>query len=105
MDESRIYMERSRASNDRTLSVIDGESLMNSDPADTYIVPLIQAKIREIFGQKSVALLDIGCGDGYAADQFRQAGCQVRAFDASTEDIQLARSRYPGLAYEVRSVY
>ena len=54
---------------------------------------------------REIQLLDIGCGDGYAANQFRQAGYAVRAFDASEDDIKLARSRYPGLSYEVRSVY
>lgn len=78
---------------------------MNSEPADKYLVPVVSTKIRQIFQNKPVTLLDIGCGDGYAAAEFKKQGHQVRAFDASKEDVETARARYPGIAFDVRSVY
>jgi 2-polyprenyl-6-hydroxyphenyl methylase/3-demethylubiquinone-9 3-methyltransferase len=79
--------------------------MKHAEPADTYIVPVILEKINTALQGKRGTLLDMGCGDGYAADQYKKAGYQVRAFDAGADDIKLAQSRYPGIPYEVRSIY
>jgi 2-polyprenyl-3-methyl-5-hydroxy-6-metoxy-1,4-benzoquinol methylase len=78
---------------------------MIARPSDQYVVPLVLKKVREIFGSTPATLLDAGCGEGYAANQLRQAGFAVKAFDASEQSIETARARYPDVSYEVRSVY
>jgi 2-polyprenyl-3-methyl-5-hydroxy-6-metoxy-1,4-benzoquinol methylase len=77
---------------------------MISRPSDQYVVPAILKEIKNTF-KSGAEILDVGCGDGYAADQFRQAGWRVRAFDVSEKNIELARGRFPGIDFTARSLY
>jgi 2-polyprenyl-6-hydroxyphenyl methylase/3-demethylubiquinone-9 3-methyltransferase len=43
----------------------------------------------------SLRVLDIGCGNGYWADQLQQRGAKVVGVDASTAGIQQAKAEYP----------
>ncbi len=51
-------------------------------------------------------LLDIGCGSGWLADQFRRAGAAVTAMDIGLKGVHGARARFPhGVAYHVGDLY
>ena len=46
-------------------------------------------------------VLDVGCGNGYAAGQFLKRGCTVVGIDLSVSGIEIARKAYPGGRFEV----
>ena len=50
-----------------------------------------------------VRVLDVGCGNGFAAGQFLARGCQVVGIDLSQQGIDLARRAYPQGRFEVLS--
>jgi len=46
-------------------------------------------------------VLDAGCGDGFWASFFHEAGFETSAFDVSADGIAVAEERYPGPTYFV----
>lgn len=46
-------------------------------------------------------LLDVGCGDGFWTSIFRELGFDATGVDLSPGGIEAARSRYPGIRFEV----
>lgn len=46
-------------------------------------------------------VLDVGCGNGFAAGQFLARGCEVVGIDLSESGIALARKTYPTGRFEV----
>ena len=79
----------------------------DSEPtcAHEYILPAVLKHIQVLYHDKPVQILDVGCGNGYAASQLAQRGHSVTAIDVSTDGIEIARSAYPGLRFEVCSLY
>lgn len=49
----------------------------------------------------STRILDAGCGDGFWASLFHEAGFDVWAFDVSRDGIKVAEREHPGPAYAV----
>lgn len=46
-------------------------------------------------------VLDVGCGNGFAAGQFLARGCEVVGIDVSESGVALARATYPAGRFEV----
>ncbi len=53
---------------------------------------------------QDLEVLDLGCGDGWLAEQMRQAGAQVTGIDGSTALLARARSWYPAVVFEQRDL-
>ncbi len=49
----------------------------------------------------SQKVLDLCCGDGYDASQYKNKGLDVSAIDASDELIKIAQKNYPGIDFKV----
>jgi len=73
--------------------------------AHEYILPPVMTRIEDLYHGKPVRVLDIGCGNGYVASRLAQKGHSVLAIDASHDGIRIARSSYPDVRFEVRSLY
>lgn len=50
-------------------------------------------------------LLDLGCGNGWLSERYRQAGYTVTACDRSTDGLALGRQAYPLVEFLERDVY
>lgn len=79
----------------------------DSEPtcAHKYILPVVLRQIQFLYHDKPVQILDVGCGNGYAAAQLAQRGHIVSAIDVSLDDIEIARAAYPDIRFEVCSLY
>lgn len=55
----------------------------------------------EAFGLVPGRLLDVGCGDGFWTSIFAELGFEVTGIDLSAGGIEAARTRYPGIRFEV----
>lgn len=73
--------------------------------ADAYLVPVVLSVLKEWSNGRRLRLVDVGCGDGYGASHYAEAGHEVQGFDASTVEIDRARSLHPNLRLEVASIY
>jgi SAM-dependent methyltransferase len=49
-------------------------------------------------------ILDLGCGDGWLAEEMRQAGARVTGIDGSAALLARARSQYPSIIFEQRNL-
>ena len=54
---------------------------------------------------KPLYILDVGCGNGYLANQLFKMGHHVLGIDIAEDGIQIACETYPHLRFEVRSAY
>ncbi|MEC9372799.1 MAG: class I SAM-dependent methyltransferase [Planctomycetota bacterium] len=63
-----------------------------------YLVPAIERIYPE--AGPGTRVLDVGCGNGYLANQFAQKGCTVVGIDASRMGIGHARQAYPQIRFE-----
>jgi len=50
-------------------------------------------------------LLDLGCGNGWLSEQYRQAGFDVTACDQSPDGLALGAAAFPGVKFERQSLY
>ncbi len=57
--------------------------------------------INEVDVVKYNNLLDLACGDGYDASNYKQKGFSVSAVDASEELIKIAKEKYKGINFKV----
>src|SRR6266436_6801785 len=73
--------------------------------AHEYILPAVMKQVQDLYHDKPVRILDIGCGNGYVASQLLQRGHSITAIDASQDGIEIARSSYPKIHFEVHSLY
>ena len=73
--------------------------------ADVYLVPAILRVLNEWSAGRRLRLVDVGCGDGFGASRYAEAGHEVQGFDASEIEIARARARAPDLRFEVASIY
>ena len=77
----------------------------NPTCAHPYLLPTLLEQIGALFGGEKINIFDIGCGNGYAAARLAREGHNVLAVDASPDGIEIARSAYPDVRFEVCSLY
>jgi 2-polyprenyl-6-hydroxyphenyl methylase/3-demethylubiquinone-9 3-methyltransferase len=73
--------------------------------AHDYVLPEIRRIVRTLYPNGPVTIVDIGCGNGYATSLLAGLGHSVIGVDASPSGIEIARAAYPGVRFEVCSVY
>lgn len=73
--------------------------------AHEYILPAVTGHIKELAQEKSLKILDIGCGNGYVASKLAEIGHSIIAVDISADGIEIARSAYPAVQFRECSVY
>lgn len=54
--------------------------------------------------QREKRILDVGCGNGFWANQFAKLGYDVVGIDPSETGIEQARKAYPGIRFEVMGI-
>jgi 2-polyprenyl-3-methyl-5-hydroxy-6-metoxy-1,4-benzoquinol methylase len=77
----------------------------SKDPeeAHSYLYPAIEKLLLPLGGQGTI--LDCGCGNGSLTGKISRLGFNMVAIDASEDGIALAREAYPGIKFEIYSVY
>ena len=73
--------------------------------AHEYLLPALFDAISVIAQDKSLKILDLGCGNGYVAAQIAAVGHSVTGVDVSSDGIEIARVSFPGISYQLCSVY
>lgn len=73
--------------------------------AHPYLLPPVVAIVREFAGGRELRVADLGCGNGYVASRLAGEGHSAVGVDASPEGVNIARESYPGIRFEVRSIY
>ena len=76
-----------------------------TDTALTEANHLLIPKILSLLPGGRLKILDLGCGNGTLASELQKLEHQVTAVDASADGIKLARQRFPGIRFEICSVY
>lgn len=69
--------------------------------------PLERALLRcfaELTAHVDGPVADLGCGPGHVTHHLADLGCDVRGIDLSPRMIEIARTRFPGLRFEVGSM-
>lgn len=79
-----------------------GWSTPDPTQAHEYVYPAILELLPD---RKPLSILDAGCGNGYVAGKLSEAGYQVSGFDISDDGIQIALKSYPGVHFEIHSIY
>lgn len=79
----------------------------DSEPtcAHEYILPVVLNQIQILYHNKPVQILDVGCGNGHSAAQLAQRGHSITGIDVSPDGIEIARATFPGIRFEVYSLY
>ena len=70
-----------------------------------YILPGVEAALREQGIRPPARVFDLGCGNGSVAAHLATAGFQVSGIDPSEEGIAQAKAAYPGLDLRSGSAY
>ena len=73
--------------------------------AHEYLLPVLFHEISLIAQDKSLKILDLGCGNGYVAAQIAALGHSVIAVENPSEGIAIARASFPGVSYHSGSIY
>lgn len=73
--------------------------------AHEYLLPTLFERVQNVSNGQSLRVLDIGCGNGYVASRIAGYGHTVIGIDVSSTGIAIARSSFPGISYQVSSVY
>lgn len=73
--------------------------------AHEYILPAVLREVRALAKGGTLRMIDIGCGNGVVASLLAKEGHNVTAIDVSPDGIEIARSAFPGVRFEVCSVY
>jgi 2-polyprenyl-3-methyl-5-hydroxy-6-metoxy-1,4-benzoquinol methylase len=66
--------------------------------AHEYLLPSLFHEISVIAQDKSLKILDIGCGNGYVAAQIAALGHSVIGVDDSSDGIAIAHASFPGVS-------
>lgn len=67
-----------------------------------YLWPTVKPMLPQA---RQLRILDAGCGTGFITAQLTAMNHQVIGIDASPSGIELARRTYPGIRFELTSVY
>lgn len=70
----------------------------------SYVLPRVSKVLSDARPRVST-VLDIGCGNGFTAQQLFLEGFEVTGVDASPDGIEQARMSYPDVRFETYSVY
>lgn len=62
---------------------------------------IVKARFKHFSGEK---VLDLGCGYGVYTDYFNRIGADVIGVDGSEKMIEIARNRYPAIAFSVMDI-
>jgi 2-polyprenyl-3-methyl-5-hydroxy-6-metoxy-1,4-benzoquinol methylase len=73
--------------------------------AHEYLLPFVLNRVREISQGKPIKILDLGCGNGYVASRIAGQGHSVTGVDVSDDGIEIARASFPGISYQLCSLY
>lgn len=73
--------------------------------AHEYILPAVLQEVRALAKGSTLRITDIGCGNGVVASLLAKEGHNVTAIDVSPDGIEIARSAFPEVRFEVCSVY
>jgi len=73
--------------------------------AHGYLLPTILRAIQGLSEGKPLSVVDMGCGNGYVASRLAGHGHSVVGIDVSRDGIEIARSAYPAIRFEVCSIY
>lgn len=86
---------------------IGWKNRLPASDAYSFILPVILRYIKgpscEI--KRPLRVLDIGCGNGYVTSKLAELGHYVIGIDVSPDGIEIARSAYPHVRFEVASLY
>jgi 2-polyprenyl-6-hydroxyphenyl methylase/3-demethylubiquinone-9 3-methyltransferase len=75
------------------------------DSAPTFVHSFLWPAICKHLPEKPSNVLDIGCGNGYIAALIADKGHQVTGIDCSSDGIEIAKTQYQNVKFEVRSAY
>ncbi len=80
---------------------------VSADPtgAHDYLLPGVLSCVQKIHGNRTIRILDLGCGNGFIASRLSELGHDVTGIDAAPDGINIARAAYPGLNFQLHSVY
>jgi len=81
-----------------------GWSDTNAAESHDVIMPMV-LRILEQERPAPASLVDLGCGNGYAASVLARRGYAVVGLDASGDGVNLAAKSFPGVEFGVSSVY
>ena len=74
--------------------------------AHSYLLPVVMRELESVrWRDNRKAVIDVGCGNGSAADFLHRRGYSVVGVDASLEGISQANARYPEVSFVQGSVY
>lgn len=72
------------------------------EESDTYHAKVVLPNVlRIVAGEKGMAVLEIGCGEGFFAREIAKGGARVTACDIAPELITLAKEKGGGVEYRV----
>jgi len=69
-----------------------------------YLLPKLCDELGRLYGGRAVKVLDLGCGNGYVANQLSKLGYDVVAVDQAEDGIEVARTAYPHVRFELVSL-
>jgi SAM-dependent methyltransferase len=72
------------------------------EPHHAYTIPSILNLLPKA---ASLKILDIGCGNGYLANELAKLGHHVIGVDIAEDGIRIAQETYPHLMFELHSAY
>lgn len=73
--------------------------------AHEYLIPALLDLVRGLAKGRPLRILDLGCGNGSVASRLAEEGHVVTAVDVSLDGIEIGRAAFPGVRFEVCSVY
>jgi SAM-dependent methyltransferase len=72
------------------------------EPHHEYTIPAILNLLPK---DKSLNILDVGCGNGYLVNHLAKMGHHVIGVDIAEDGIRIAKETYPRLRFELHSAY
>ena len=70
-----------------------------------YILPAIEKIIAGFQSHEPIRILDLGCGNGFVTARLAELGYSITGVDASPDGLEIARSAYPNIQFELCSIY
>lgn len=73
--------------------------------AHDYLLPAVSALLKSRYKNKTIKILDVGCGNGHVTAYLAQFGHLIMGVDVSPKGIAIARAAHPHVRFEICSVY